>query len=181
MRGAGSATTGAGSGSATGAAAGAGAIGSATLLRGGLLSASAPILGSPAAVAAAASASGSPRVATAERPDWLNKSQIFFHSTLSGRLSVLLKSRTASSPSKKSGLLPVNSARAVCSVAGSVGWELVGAKVRESQIADFLTGLGVFEKLQRGSLMDQTLIVLRLVGVARFPVSEIAADTNTSS
>jgi hypothetical protein len=83
-------------------------------------SASALTAGKPASAAAIASASGSPRVAMALRPEPRSNLTMLIQSTVAGNASALLKSSTESSFSKKSGLLPVNSASAACSVAGSV-------------------------------------------------------------
>src|SRR5438105_3523714 len=51
--------------------------------------------------------------------------------------------------------------------------EVAGIEVGESEVADFLTGLGVFEESENSSFVELPEVFLGLVGAARLPVSEV--------
>src|SRR5579872_4593563 len=60
-----------------------------------------------------------------------------------------------------------------------MSWKFVGREAGERQVADFLAGFWVFEKLQRGGFVELALIALGLVGVACLPVAEVRKGFET--
>ena len=51
--------------------------------------------------------------------------------------------------------------------------EVARIEAGEGEVADFLTGLGVFEESENSSFVELSEVFLSLVGAARLPVSEV--------